>query len=84
MPDAPKPVDLNAIMPVRMRDVLQIKAFCERSGIPEGAALAEMLNAKYDLWLAEQELAARRPAPAAAAEVSGAPVDAAAEATEAR
>jgi hypothetical protein len=78
------PIDLNALMPIRLRDVLQIKGFCERSGIPEGAALAEMLNAKYDLWLAEQELAtARRPKPAAAAKVSGAPVDAAEEATKA-
>ena len=67
MPDVtPKPVDPNTIMPLRLRDVLQIKGFCERSGIPEGAALAEMLNAKYDLWMAEQELA-QRPAPKPAA-----------------
>jgi hypothetical protein len=81
MPDAPpKPVDQNARMPMLVRHVIQVQQFCQRSGIPEGAALSEMLNAQYDLWQAQEELVVARrpagkPAPAAAADTPAAEGD---------
>lgn len=52
-------IDPNAVMPVRIVDLVRIKGYLLTGGThAEGQALCELIDARFDHWQLQQKLAA--------------------------
>lgn len=54
----PEQIDPNAVMPVRIVDLVRIKGYLLNGGThAEGQALCELIDARFDHWQLQQQLA---------------------------